>query len=335
MENTITEQQADIIARDWVNDVLPLSIGKHHPWQRRWLMNELATLCIAETIKQKQGEFELLNRLSDAYNIVESISYHSMGEVSNKVLLSQDETILEQERINKEKRPVWYTHDPRNSMKKGVESESYFMCADKNSLNETIADYLTLSWLRHPFIDWVLVDMMVTNELCGFAEVLKENFALGGKNLFGYNGVYHNGNGNIDKMYKIYFIRLGIRFLTRILIPICAIWLSISFGYESTAITIGSIYGFLVFVYIVKKASGFISYSFNRITGRAASRAKQFILWEKMYEVWQRLRPPVLNPTLIRELMYKTTQEGAVWDSATWSIIDRTIAIDPAVWIIR
>jgi hypothetical protein len=68
------------------------------------------------------------------------------------------------------------------------------------------------------------------------------------------------------------------------------------------------------------------------VTGKTHPRAKPFVLWDQMYEVWRLLEGPVINPTLVREMMVKTRDQGAVWDVPVWSIIDRAIQHDPAVW---
>ncbi len=54
-----------------------------------------------------------------------------------------------------------------------------------------------------------------------------------------------------------------------------------------------------------------------------------------MYDVWKQLEGPVVNPTLVREAMIKSRDKGAVWDTVSWSLIDRVIAIDPAVWVVQ
>jgi hypothetical protein len=54
-----------------------------------------------------------------------------------------------------------------------------------------------------------------------------------------------------------------------------------------------------------------------------------------MYEVWKLLEGPIVNPTLVREVMAKTRDEGAVWDTPAWSIVDRVIQRDPAVWFVQ
>jgi hypothetical protein len=50
------------------------------------------------------------------------------------------------------------------------------------------------------------------------------------------------------------------------------------------------------------------------VTGKTHPRAKPFVLWDQMYEVWRLLEGPVINPTLVREMMVKTRDQGAVWD---------------------
>jgi hypothetical protein len=52
-----------------------------------------------------------------------------------------------------------------------------------------------------------------------------------------------------------------------------------------------------------------------------------------MYMVWKLLEGPVINPTLVREMMVKARDQGAVWDAPTWSVIDRVSQYDRAVWI--
>lgn len=52
-----------------------------------------------------------------------------------------------------------------------------------------------------------------------------------------------------------------------------------------------------------------------------------------MYEVWRRLEPPIINPGRVREAMVRSSEEGAVWDTVTWSVIDRVITYDSAAWL--
>ena len=73
---------------------------------------------------------------------------------------------------------------------------------------------------------------------------------------------------------------------------------------------------------------------FTTITRKPDPRLEPFILWNEMYEAWLRLRGPVVNPSRVREAMVRSAEHGAEWGTLTWSLIDRVISIDPAVWII-
>ena len=54
-----------------------------------------------------------------------------------------------------------------------------------------------------------------------------------------------------------------------------------------------------------------------------------------MYQVWQSIEGPVINPTILREQMQKTTKEGAIWNALQWVLIDKIIKHDPAMWIVE
>jgi hypothetical protein len=45
------------------------------------------------------------------------------------------------------------------------------------------------------------------------------------------------------------------------------------------------------------------------------------------------LESPIVNPTVVREEMRKTTEQGTVWPQGAWALIDRVIADNPAVWL--
>ena len=61
---------------------------------------------------------------------------------------------------------------------------------------------------------------------------------------------------------------------------------------------------------------------------------KAMKVWGEMYKVWKELEGPIVNPTLVKEAMLKSKHHGAAWDSAAYSIIDKVIATDPAVWVV-
>jgi hypothetical protein len=73
----------------------------------------------------------------------------------------------------------------------------------------------------------------------------------------------------------------------------------------------------------------------RRLIGKVDPRTHAFGVWDQMYDVWRLLEGPVVNPTLVREAMIKSRDQGAVWNNVSWSLVDRVIAIDPAVWVVQ
>lgn len=57
-------------------------------------------------------------------------------------------------------------------------------------------------------------------------------------------------------------------------------------------------------------------------------------VWQAMYEVWRYLTGPFINPTMVRDEMMKSKSLGVVWDLPSWSLIERIIESDRAVWLV-
>ena len=91
----------------------------------------------------------------------------------------------------------------------------------------------------------------------------------------------------------------------------------------------------MIAIWLAVKILRFIVAVGYAVTGKPHPRSKPFLIWGQMYEVWKVLKGPTVNPTLVREMMVKARDQGAVWDVPAWSIIDRVIQHDPAVWIVQ
>lgn len=53
-----------------------------------------------------------------------------------------------------------------------------------------------------------------------------------------------------------------------------------------------------------------------------------------MYRTWKQLEGSAINPTVFKEALLKSKEARAVWDMPTYSLIDKVIADDPAVWVV-
>jgi hypothetical protein len=229
----VSSQNLAEFAEEWIlRRVNPISFSEGT--QALWLLEQLADLCVAENTRVSQPSPSLGDRLNQAYGLLVKIS-ESWGRESWRMSGKS------------ERKPnVWKRENPKMVFaKKWDEIE-----IDQHQLHAAVADYLAKSYLRHPTLDWILLDMLVTRELVAWG--------------------------------------LRVRYVGPI-----ASWLL------------------------------------------GQSHRRKRYLWAAMYDVWTFLTPPVVNPSVVRDLLIKTTNLGAGWDIPTWSVVDRAIAADPSVLLVE
>lgn len=273
--DTLTEGEAQSLSREWVDSRIPKPKGPLGSSQTRSLMDDLAKNCIAESLRNRESKDGLYKRLHEAWNILYSTWRVAAPEYAKKVYRDEGDQPDEEKKreIKDAQHLVWERRDPYLSLSVGQsvhQTDFNFVKPDS-----AFAEYLERPWLRHPFLDWIFVDMLVSRELCDLGEAVKQRLAPRKREkLLNFHHQY---------FYHRYFVTKG----------------------ESTT-----------------------------ITGKPDRRLEPFLLWDEMYEVWLRLRGPVVNPSRVRDAMFRSEQHGAEWGTRTWSLIDRIIGIDPAVWVI-
>lgn len=337
----LTSQLAAAVAREWIDNAIEKP-SKPYAWsQMRVLMDQLGDRCIAESLRLGEDEERLCARLTSAHDIIQSAWYASAPDHAthwpsdNEIEQSNEE----KEKIEKYRHTLWRRHDPKRSFAEGTRSEHY-AAIDKDSLASTIADYLNLPYLQHPVLDWIFLDMTISREICGYGESIKENWLPGKRDtLLGIHSRYIKSNGNLAEMTKIdwneTFELWNMWFWSSFAFPIGAIWAAFHWNYESTGYWMLGIYSTIVTVFIGIKLIQFLLRLVGRIIGKVDPRTRVFALWDQMYAVWVRLEGPVVNPKLVRDAMVASTNQGAVWDTISWSLVDRAIAIDSAVWVVQ
>lgn len=337
----LTESSAKAIAREWIDNRIE-EPRKQNSWsQMRWLMNQLAERCIAESLRLDEDEDGLCQRLDDAHDILFTAWYSSAPEYATSWRFSEEDQpdAEEQEKIERAQHLLWTRHDPARSLQEGTRSID-FTVIDVDSLNSAIADYLDRPYLRHPFLDWTFVDMTVSRELSTYGEALKQKLVPGRQDPFlEIHHRYWSARGNLAEMTKIdwneTFELWSVWFWCGLGFPIGGIWAAFYFGYVTTGWWLAGIYATIVIGFIAIKLIRFCLRLIGRVAGKPDPRVKAVALWDQMYEVWRRLEGPVVNPKLVREAMVRSTDQGAVWDTVSWSLIDRVTAIDPAVWVVQ
>jgi hypothetical protein len=304
-------------------------------------MEQLAEQCIAESLRLGEDEDGLCERLVKANEIIYCAWYSTAPEYATRWQLDKKDEVSpqEQEEIDRTQHILWKRHDPKRSFSEGTRSEHYTNF-DKDSLHSTIADYLSRPYLRHPVLDWIFMDMTISREISEFGEALKQSWLPGKRDpLLGVHSRYNKTQGNLAEMTKVdwndVFGRWNTLFWWTLGFPLAAIWASFHWNYTTVGLSLSGIYATVIIVFMSIKFSRFLVRLIGRLAGKADPRLRVFRLWDQMYEVWRRLEGPVVNPTLVREAMVKSRDQGAVWDTVSWSLIDRVIAIDSAVWIVQ
>lgn len=323
----LTQDSADKIAQEWVDGRIKQPAGAYAWSQKRWLMDQLAQLAVAQSVRDREGEDGLCRRLSDAYGIVHRAWDSAAPWFATRVWPHDERPTKEQEKIiDAWRHVVWRRHDPVKAFEEGTTSPDYINFTEA-SLDSTIAEYLARPWLRHAFLDWVFVDMMITRELCILGEAIKKRLLPGRRDPLGVHHRYFETNGNLREMKKTDWKRLYLWFWWSLAFPIGGILLTFHGGHETTGWWLTAIYATCVI--------GFIAFKTLRGDEKEHPRVRAFQRWDQMRDVWHRLEGPVINPRLVREAMEKAAEHGVVWPTASWSLIDRVVAIDPAVWIVQ
>jgi len=337
--DTLTREEALAFGKKWVQD---RAIPTEQRWaisQFNWLQEQLAAKCIAEGLKQGDDEWELEKRLDSMHELLVSIQSNARPKRIQDLLwkdpASLDDT--ERRRAEEARHLIWKRHDPKISFTDGLDSD-HMPSVFKDDLKADCAIYLERPWLRHPVLDWMLVDMLVTAETALFGEHIKEFLLPFPKDILGMNKRYHPARGNLVKMQKVNWEELGERLWIKafwtLIVPIGAIVAAFYFGWEGTGASLLGLYGTFIAGWIGWK----VLKGILRLLGKGAAvdpMAKIMKLWGEMCGVWALLEGPVINPSQVKEALAKSRDNGAVWDAPVFSIIDRVVAADPAVWIVK
>ncbi len=193
----ITERGAALLVAQWLPDTLILRRGG----QFEALLTDLAKLCVAETLRMAEGQYELGSRLSAAYDVLYALQNFGFPNALEKHRWEDAKKIPDpvRKQLESAMASVWKRRDPMRSMKEGFESDQYF-AGTPGELHADLSAYMESRWLRHPSVDWIFLDMMVTRELSAFGEELKKQCFPGKKDSMGTHDKYWTARGNVSKM---------------------------------------------------------------------------------------------------------------------------------------
>jgi hypothetical protein len=195
---------------------------------------------------------------------------------------------------------------------------------DPGRLDAATARYLDRPWLQVNRLDWYLLNGFVSNELLRLMDGIKSGSATGQIN---WAYVFSGG-----KYLTTLYWRLGLRVVklaaSWILLPALAA-LAYYVGYINVAKSTLGLFGILVILRAI-----FLPGRFMRRRAQKRQAAELQDKLKRLIQIYQSCNASTLNPTLLRERIADAERGDVLVRPAVYSILDRAIAKDPAVFTI-
>jgi hypothetical protein len=327
-------------SQEWLQEILNQPKYIHHS-QFNDLVRKLADRCTAESVKRGDDEDGLNKRISAASNIVRDTWYALATKEARAHWFSDEEPSDREEKKRREhlQHMVWRRYDLVRAFQEGFESKEH-PSIDLDSLIEVLAEYLARPWLRHPMLDWIFVEALLCCEISGFGEAVKRDLLPGSRDLLGMNNTYWKAKGNLSvissenfkRNLKGLMIRAAVFAAVFVAVPVAAVVVLWDTGRREAAFFTGAAYLLIV---LLRYAIKGLYWLFRKQPKETDSATRAFELWQAMAQVYRITESPIINPTELREELHRTAEKGAVWPPALYSLVDRIISIDPAVWVTR
>jgi hypothetical protein len=303
-------------ALTWIDQNLPAPSSPLSASQLHELMYEVAILAVNENLRTNGDATQLAADLNTANKILFDLqvgtSHH--GDVSGRTKPEVDSDPL----------MVWRRRDVRDVLELGLNSRDYYFIQNGPILHAASA-YLSLPWMRHPTIDWIIVDAIITGEtiLCG--EKLKKTL---------YNGVsgviYSATKGNLEEMKRRSRDELRSARGNKIasasmvwygVLPIAVISATFYFGY----LLVGAILVEFYALFLI----------WRRMRRQIKSDEQSwFELWVVLRDIWRQLAPPTVNPGTVREALDSAAKKGVVVAQTVDAIVDDRLRANPTMWVV-
>jgi len=300
----------------WIDQNLPAPSSPLSASQLHELMYEVAILAVNENLRTHGDATRLAADLNTANKILLDLQVGTSrcSDVSRSASAAVDSDPL----------LVWRRRDVRDVLALGLASRDYY-CIQNEPILQAASAYLSLPWMRHPTIDWIIVDAIITGEtiLCG--EKLKKTL---------YNGVsgviYSATKGNLEEMKRR--SRDELRSAHGSNIPYASIlW----YGILPIAVIFATFYfGYLLFGAIL--AEFYALFLIWRRMRRQIKSDEQswFELWGVLRNIWRLLAPPTVNPATVREALDAAAKKGIVVAQTVHAIVDDRLHANPTTWVV-
>jgi hypothetical protein len=299
------------------------------------LVNQVAEKVLTYSQSIGEGEDAFRDRLSDAIDVIRSTKYILSPPLRDRTGANSklDDAKWETKQKQSEHR-VWYRRDLGRAFQEGWDfdqNEGF----DRDELGGEIAKYLERPWMENRTLEWIFLDSLIFEETREFGDVIKRSLP-GRRNLIGLNWAYLEAGGNLDKMQLLQLrntlIAKCLKLAFYVGMPVVATWWAWTHGHEQQALFGGLAYAAILVLVIAFRTLRRLLQIGQPIEKTPQQRSAE--LYTQMCNVYELLKGPVINPSVLRESIMQARISGAVWNSPVYALIDRIVARDPAVWTI-
>jgi hypothetical protein len=194
---------------------------------------------------------------------------------------------------------------------------------DPDELDRVTSSYLRKPWMQLNNIDWYILNSFIYDEYMRLLENFKSGTALGK-----VNWAYVLSDGKYMRTLWYQLLLSFSKFFLRWLFPPAIIaLLYFYFELRQTAIVLGALY----LVYVAVR----LIFLPKRLAQKRSLKKKALDIenkLQKLAQLYQSTNSNTINPTRLREKLVSVENEGIVLRPAVYSIVDRAISRDPAVF---
>ena len=196
---------------------------------------------------------------------------------------------------------------------------------NKSQLDAATVRYLQRPWMQLNLLDWYILNGYVFDELARVSDSIKSGEAIGI-----INWAYLFSGGDFEKTIYWRAAFQLLKFVARWILGPAVIILVFYFGYQQVANWLAVFYGLYLLIQV--------AFFPRRYLRRKAVQKQLNDLEDKLrrlINVYQSSSVEIFNPSRLRELIAKTESEEVFFRPAVYSILDRAIERDAAVFAIE
>lgn len=198
---------------------------------------------------------------------------------------------------------------------------------DSNELDSATAKYLARPWMQLNKLDWYIINAFVIDEILRLGDGIRSGSAFGKTNfVYSMSSALSKGNPVGTQLWKI---GLSILFfiLNWLLLPIIAV-LAYIYDYPQTAKWVAIMFGIQVLYNIAILPWRIIYWRRARILKKSLVKKLEHLIQIHLISYVE-----TINPSVLRKKIADLETEGILVKPAVYSILDRAIQRDPAVFI--